>query len=62
MGAVVRLKPGARATADELREFLRGALAPFKIPVRFWFRDAELPRNPGGKILKTHLRKETLGL
>jgi long-chain acyl-CoA synthetase len=37
-------------------------LAPFKIPVRFWFRDAELPRNPGGKILKTHLRKETLGL
>ncbi|MFC4533481.1 class I adenylate-forming enzyme family protein [Sphaerisporangium dianthi] len=62
VGAVVRLKPGTSATAEELREFLRGVLAPFKIPVRFWFRDTELPRNPGGKILKTHLRRETLGL
>ncbi|MFG1878295.1 class I adenylate-forming enzyme family protein [Sphaerisporangium sp. NPDC049003] len=62
VGAVVRLKPGVPATAEELRSFLSGVLAPFKIPVRFWFRDAELPRNPGGKILKTHLRKETLGL
>ncbi|MGW4644666.1 class I adenylate-forming enzyme family protein [Sphaerisporangium sp. NPDC004334] len=62
VGAVVRLKPGMSATAEELREFLTGVLAPFKIPVRFWFRETELPRNPGGKILKTHLRRETLGL
>ncbi|GGK86893.1 fatty acid--CoA ligase [Sphaerisporangium melleum] len=62
VGAVVRLRPGASADAEELRGFLDGVLAPFKIPVRFWFRETELPRNPGGKILKTHLRKETLGL
>ncbi|GII80868.1 fatty acid--CoA ligase [Sphaerisporangium rufum] len=61
VGAVVRLRPGAAATAEELRGFLAGTLAPFKIPVRFWFREAELPRNPGGKVLKTHLRRETLG-
>ncbi|ETK30422.1 class I adenylate-forming enzyme family protein [Microbispora sp. ATCC PTA-5024] len=62
VGAVVRLKPGAEATGEELQDFLRGRIAAFKVPVRFWFREAELPRNPGGKILKTHLRKETLGL
>ena len=62
VGAVVRLKPGTTATAGELREFLTASLASFKVPATFWFREAELPRNPGGKILKTHLRRETLGL
>ncbi|MEU6724315.1 class I adenylate-forming enzyme family protein [Nonomuraea wenchangensis] len=61
VGAVVRLAPGASVTADELREFLAGRLAKFKIPVHVWFREGELPRNPGGKILKTHLRREVLG-
>ncbi|MFC0863891.1 class I adenylate-forming enzyme family protein [Sphaerimonospora cavernae] len=61
VGAVVRFRPGSAATTEELREFLRGRLAAFKVPVRFWFRDAELPRNPGGKVLKTLLRQETLG-
>ncbi|MEV7013890.1 class I adenylate-forming enzyme family protein [Streptosporangium sp. NPDC051022] len=59
VGAVVRL--AAPATAEELREFLGGRLAPFKIPARFWIRETELPRNPGGKILKTLLRREVLG-
>ncbi|MFC0557195.1 class I adenylate-forming enzyme family protein [Planotetraspora thailandica] len=62
VGAVVRLKPGSAATAEELQAFLRDRIAPFKVPIRFWFRETELPRNPGGKVLKTHLRKETLGL
>jgi long-chain acyl-CoA synthetase len=62
VGAVVRLKPGAAATAEELQAFLRDRIAAFKVPIRFWFRETELPRNPGGKILKTHLRRETLGL
>ncbi|MBG0831294.1 acyl--CoA ligase [Planomonospora sp. ID67723] len=59
VGAVVRLK--SPATPEELQAFLRERIAPFKVPVRFWIREAELPRNPGGKILKTHLRKEVLG-
>ncbi|MEO3803755.1 AMP-binding protein [Nonomuraea sp. B1E8] len=61
VGAVVRLAPGASATAGELRAFLTGRIATFKIPVHVWFRDGELPRNPGGKILKTRLRREILG-
>lgn len=42
-------------TAEELVEFARARLAPFKVPVDFAFVD-ELPRNPGGKILKQLLR------
>lgn len=61
VGAVVCLAPGSAVTAGELREFLSGRIAKFKIPVHVWFREGELPRNPGGKILKTHLRREILG-
>lgn len=61
VGAVLRLKPGTSATADDVRAFLAERIAKFKIPVHYWFRDTELPRNPGGKILKTHLRREVLG-
>jgi acyl-CoA synthetase (AMP-forming)/AMP-acid ligase II len=61
VGAVVRISPGHTATAEDLREFLRGRIAAFKVPVRFWFYEHELPRNPAGKILKTRLRREVLG-
>lgn len=61
VGAVVRLKPGTSTTAEELQSFLVERIAKFKIPAHIWFRDTELPRNPGGKILKTHLRREVLG-
>ncbi|MEV1244665.1 class I adenylate-forming enzyme family protein [Nonomuraea sp. NPDC050022] len=61
VGAVIRLKPGTSTTAEELQSFLVERIAKFKIPAHIWFRDAELPRNPGGKILKTHLRREVLG-
>ncbi|MFC7643076.1 hypothetical protein ACFQX6_21045 [Streptosporangium lutulentum] len=59
VGAVVRLT--SPVSPEELQAFLRERIAAFKIPVRFWVREAELPRNPGGKILKTHLRREVLG-
>jgi long-chain acyl-CoA synthetase len=61
VGAVVCLRPGASVTVDELREFLRERIAAFKVPSHVWFRDGELPRNPGGKVLKTRLRAEILG-
>ncbi|PZG04244.1 class I adenylate-forming enzyme family protein [Nonomuraea aridisoli] len=61
VGAVIRLSPGRSVTLEDLQAFLADRLAKFKIPVHVWFRDAELPRNPGGKILKTHLRREILG-
>ena len=61
VGAVVQLKPGRTATAEELQAHVRERLAGFKVPVQIWFRDEDLPRNPAGKILKRDLREE-LGL
>jgi acyl-CoA synthetase (AMP-forming)/AMP-acid ligase II len=55
VAAVVVLRPGAAAIADDLMEFCRARLSSFKKPeiVRFV---AELPKNPMGKILRRELR------
>ena len=55
-GAVVTLKPGARADEAELRAFVAERLAAFKVPVKILFRDEILPRNANGKIVKSELR------
>ncbi len=55
--AIVTLKPGAAADADELRAFVAARLAAFKVPVEVRFWDGPLPRNANGKIVKTDLRK-----
>jgi long-chain acyl-CoA synthetase len=51
VGAAVALKPGATATADELREHVRSQAAAYKYPRHVWIVD-ELPKSPTGKILK----------
>jgi long-chain acyl-CoA synthetase len=56
-GAVVGLKPGARATEAELQAFVAARLAAFKVPVRVILCEEMLPRNANGKILKSTLRK-----
>ncbi|GAA4397836.1 class I adenylate-forming enzyme family protein [Actinomadura verrucosospora] len=61
VGAVVVPRPGAAVSERDLREFLGGRIAAFKVPAHVWFREQGLPRNPGGKILKTRLREELLG-
>jgi long-chain acyl-CoA synthetase len=61
VGAVICLRPDASLTVEELQAFLRERIAAFKVPAHVWFREGELPRNPGGKILKTRLRSEILG-
>jgi acyl-CoA synthetase (AMP-forming)/AMP-acid ligase II len=58
VAAVVRLKPGQAATAEALQAHVRERLAAFKAPAHIWFRDADLPRNPAGKVLKRQLREE----
>ena len=55
--AVVTLKPGSHATADELRAVVAARLAAFKVPVEVRFWDGPLPRNANGKILKSELKK-----
>jgi acyl-CoA synthetase (AMP-forming)/AMP-acid ligase II len=54
--AVVELRPGASATADELIAFCGERLADYKRPRSVDFV-AEMPRNPAGKLLKTQIRE-----
>lgn len=55
--ALVVLKPGARATENELLEFCRGRLARYKCPRSIEFLEM-LPKTGTGKILKKELRKK----
>ena len=55
--AVVHLKPGMHSSEDELRAFVAGKLAAFKVPVKVVFWPETLPRNANGKILKIELKK-----
>jgi acyl-CoA synthetase (AMP-forming)/AMP-acid ligase II len=54
--AVVQLAPGAEASEEELKAWVRERLAIFKTPVRIAFLDQPLPRNANGKIMKGELR------
>ena len=58
VGAVVQVAPGAAVTGDQLAAHVAERLAAFKVPVRFEMRDAPLPRNANGKILKQQLKDE----
>jgi long-chain acyl-CoA synthetase len=51
VGAAVALKPGASATPDELRDWVKSQVAAYKYPRKVWLVDA-LPKGPTGKILK----------
>ena len=53
--AVCVPRPGERATAEEIVAFCRERLADYKVPVQVRFVE-ELPRNPGGKVLKGVLK------
>jgi len=55
ISAVVVLHQGRYASADEIVDFARSSLAPFKLPKRVFFVDS-LPRNTAGKVLKRELR------
>jgi long-chain acyl-CoA synthetase len=54
--AVVQLRDGSTATADDVREHCRAHLADFKVPEYVELRAEPLPRNPAGKVLKSLLR------
>jgi long-chain acyl-CoA synthetase len=54
--AAVVLKPGQDATEEEIREFCVQRLADYKVPKGIIFME-ELPRNPGGKVIKVKLRE-----
>jgi long-chain acyl-CoA synthetase len=51
IGAAVVLRSGARATPEELRDFVKSRLAAYKYPRRVWIVD-DLPKGPTGKVLR----------
>jgi len=55
--AIVVIKKGETATAEEIMEYCRAKLASYKRPRSVVFVD-ELPRNPMGKVLKRVLRDQ----
>jgi long-chain acyl-CoA synthetase len=54
VAAAVALKPDARVTEDELRDYVKEQVAAYKYPRVLWFVD-ELPKTATGKILKREL-------
>jgi acyl-CoA synthetase (AMP-forming)/AMP-acid ligase II/acyl carrier protein len=60
VAAAVVLRPGATATALELRQFVAGRLADFKVPARVVFVEA-IPKGPTGKLQRIGLA-EKLGV
>ncbi|GAA4814865.1 long-chain-fatty-acid--CoA ligase [Tomitella cavernea] len=54
--AAVALRPGAQATPDEIREFVKDSVAAYKYPRRVHIVES-LPKSPNGKILKRVLRQ-----
>lgn len=54
--AVVQSQPGAVLSEGEVKTFLRGQMASYKVPKQVAFH-AELPREDSGKIFKRKLRE-----
>lgn len=57
--AWVVLKPGARATSEEIREHSQKALASYKKPKYIEFRES-LPKSMIGKVLRRILQEEEI--
>jgi fatty-acyl-CoA synthase len=56
--AVLVLREGAQLSEDQLRAYLDGKLARYKIPKSVVFID-EMPRTASGKIRKAELRQKS---
>ena len=55
--ALVQMRAGAEVSEKALQDFAAQRLAAFKVPVRMHLSHALLPRNEGGKLVKSSLRK-----
>jgi long-chain acyl-CoA synthetase len=54
--AVVQVEEGSDLSENDVRDWVRGALADFKVPAYVEVRTDKLPRNASGKLLKNALR------
>ncbi|MFZ0384825.1 MAG: long-chain fatty acid--CoA ligase [Solirubrobacteraceae bacterium] len=55
IAAAIALKPGAEATPEQLRAYVKEQVAAYKYPRHVWMVD-ELPKGPTGKILKREIK------
>ena len=60
VGAVIRIRDGATLDEKGVQDHVAGRLAAFKVPVKVWIVNEELPRNASGKVLKRELRESLL--
>jgi long-chain acyl-CoA synthetase len=56
VAAAVTLRPGTTATPDDLRDYVKARVAPYKYPRHVWLFDS-LPKGPTGKILKREITR-----
>ncbi len=56
--AIVVLKPGMQANAEDIMAHCRGHVARFKVPRSVDFYEGALPKSGSGKILKRELREK----
>ena len=56
VGAAVALRPGATATLEDVRQFVKDNIAAYKYPRHIWQVD-ELPKTATGKILRREVSK-----
>jgi long-chain acyl-CoA synthetase len=56
--AVIVLKPGTQATAEDIMAHCRALIAHFKVPRSVDFYEGALPKSGSGKILKRELREK----
>jgi long-chain acyl-CoA synthetase len=55
VGAAVALRPGATATTEDIKAFVKDRIAAYKYPRHIWLVD-ELPKGPTGKILRREVK------
>ena len=56
VGAALYAKPGQEIDTDDVTRFLKGHLASFKIPVKYFIHDEPLPKLGSAKIDRRGLR------
>jgi long-chain acyl-CoA synthetase len=60
VGATVMVKPSADVSEQELQEFLKSIIAPFKIPAHINVQTEQLERIASGKIAKKIIRESAI--
>ena len=59
--AILHRREGSHLSEEDLRAFLTGRLAAFKVPARMIFSDEPLPRLGTGKIDRVSLKQQYAG-